>query len=69
MYSELIFLLEEKNNNIFSRYLIFFVFLVNPQTSKSMTSSQTSLHIRSYSFDCFFKILGSIKMKFCQIKH
>ena len=43
-----------------------FLFLVNSQTSKSVTSLQISLHIRSYFFNCFFKILGKIKMEFCQ---
>ena len=42
-------------------------FLMNPQTSKSVTSPQILLHIRSFSFDCYFRILGSIKVQFVQI--
>ena len=40
---------------------------MNPQILKPVTSSQALLHIKSYSFDCLFRILRSIKMKFGQI--
>ena len=40
------------------------MFLVNPQTSKSMTSSKTLLLIRSYTFHWFFRILGIVNRKF-----
>ena len=38
-------------------------FCVNSRTSKSVTSSQTLLHIRSYTVNVFFRILHSIKVK------
>ena len=61
------FFIGRTNDNIlFSRYRAF-LFLANPETSKSMTSSQTLLHIGSYTFDYLLRILGSIKMKFGQI--
>ena len=41
-----------------------FVFLWNPQISKSVTSSYTLLHNGSYTFAYFFWILSSINMKF-----
>ena len=44
-----------------------FMLLMNPETSKSVTSSQTLLHIRSYTYECFFRILVSLNMKFGQI--
>lgn len=44
------------------RYLDFWV-LMNPRTSKTRTSSQFLLHSRSYTFDCFFRTMGNIKMK------
>lgn len=34
-----------------------------PQASKCATSLKILLHFRSYTCDCFFRILGSIKMK------
>ena len=37
---------------------------MNPQTSKSLKSSYILLHIRSYTFDCFFRVLDSTKIKF-----
>ena len=40
------------------------LFLVDPQTTKSLMSSQTLLFIKSYTFDCFYRILYSSKMKF-----
>ena len=40
-----------------------FVCLVNSQNSNSVTSSLTSLNTLSYTWDCFFRTLGSIKMK------
>ena len=36
-------------------------------SSKSIISSYTLLYIRCYTFDCFFRILVSIKMEFTQI--
>ena len=30
-------------------------------------TSLTLLHIRSYNFDSFFRIFGSIKVKYCEI--
>ena len=41
--------------------------LWNPQISKSATPSSMVLNNGSYSFACFFGILGTIKMKFGQI--
>ena len=53
-----------RNSNFsFSRYLDICV-LVNPETSKSVKSSNALLHIRSYTFNYFFGTLGSTKMKF-----
>ena len=40
-----------------------FVFLVNRRTSKSVTSPLTLLHIRTYTFHCFSRCLGSTKIK------
>ena len=51
----MIFLFEEKVM-LCSRILIF-EFLVNPQTLKTMTSSQTLPNIGSYACDCFSRIL------------
>ena len=63
MYQVWIFLSGEKV--VFcSQDIQIFVLLINPQTSKSETSSNTLLHITSYTFDLFFKMLGSIKMKY-----
>ena len=45
----------------------FLCFLVNQQIEKYVTSKKISLHIRSYSFHCFCRFLGSIKMKLGQI--
>ena len=50
-----------------SQDIYIFEFLGNLQTSKSVISSLTLLYIRSYTFDCFFRILGSIWTKFGQI--
>ena len=36
-----------------------FVFLVISQTSKLGRSSKLLTHIKSYIFDCFFRILGN----------
>ena len=44
-----------------------FVFLWNPQISKSVTPSLALLHNGSYSYAYFFWILRIIKMKFDQI--
>ena len=41
---------------------------MGPQTSKSVMSSLTLLHIRSETFDYFFRILRNIEMKFEQKK-
>ena len=60
------FLFDEKKISLFSRYLDFCVF-EKSKTSKSMTSAQALLPIRSYIFDYSFKIPGSIKMKFDHI--
>ena len=54
-----IFILRRKNL-LFSRYLNF-MFLVKPKTLKYVAPSFTLLHIKNYTFDCFFRILGSIK--------
>ena len=67
------FILSQSNNksSYFQSKKMFYpqliVFLMNPQTPKSATSSLTRIHFRSYKFDCFFKILGNIKMKVPQI--
>ena len=45
---------------LFSRY-------DEPTYFKICDATQTKLHIRSYNFNCFFIILGSIKIKFAQI--
>ena len=52
----------------FSKDFKIFMFLMNPQTSKNMTSSWTLLRIRIYIFYCFPSILGSTKIKFGQIR-
>ena len=54
-----IFILRRKNL-LFSRYLNF-MFLVKPKTLKYVAPSFTLLHIKNYTFDCFFRILGNIK--------
>ena len=43
------------------------MFLVNPQASKSVTSLYKLLHIRTYTFDCFFRTRGIIKMRFGRV--
>ena len=43
-----------------------FTFLLNPKTSKPETLLLTLLQIRSYTFDCFFRIVDIIKNKFGQ---
>ena len=48
---------------IFSQHL----FSQHFQTSKSVTSLKALIYIRSYTLDCFFVILGSIKMEYDQI--
>ena len=53
---EWIFLFEEKV--MFCSRILIFVFLMNPQTMKSMTSSQTEYG--SYAFDCFSKIFAQL---------
>ena len=52
-----------RNNVSSSRYLNFCV-LVNLRTSKSVKSSKALLPVRSYTFNYFFRTLGSTKMKF-----
>ena len=48
-----------------SQDILIFVVLVNQETPKSVTSSYTSLsHMRRYTFDCFFRIYGGIKINF-----
>ena len=41
-----------------------FALLVNPQTSKYMTSSQILLHISNYNFNYSLGMFVSMKMKF-----
>ena len=63
MYNEWIFLYEEKL--IFcSQGIWFFLFWVDSKILKSAASSQALLHIKSYFFDCFFRILGSTSVHF-----
>ena len=64
IYNELFFV-ERKDNVCFSKYLDFF--LVYPKTSNYVTWPKTLLLIKSYIFDRFFRISGSIKIKFRQI--
>ena len=45
-------------------YLRYLMFLVTAQTSNSLMSSRTWLHIRSYTFNYLFRILWSIKIIF-----
>ena len=59
------FLFEERNFH--SEDIKVFYFLANLPTSSSVTSLQTLLHIRSYTFSFLFGILGSIKMRLSQI--
>ena len=40
---------------------------MNPEASKSATSLWTSLEIRSHHFDRFFRVIGSVKMKFALV--
>ena len=41
---------------------VWFEFLVNLGVSKSVTISKTLVHVRNYcTFDCFFRILDSIR--------
>ena len=51
----------------YSQNIKIFVDLENPETQKSVTPTLTLLHVRSYTFDCFFRRQGSIKKKFDQI--
>ena len=51
----------------YSQNIKIFVFLGNSETQKPVTSILTLLHVRSYTLDCFFRSLGSIKKKFDQI--
>ena len=55
------------SQHLFSQHIQIFMFLVNPKTSKSVTSLKALIYIRSYTLDCFFIILGSIKMEYDQI--
>ena len=50
-----------------SRDIKLFVFLWNPQISKSVTSSQALLYNESYTYTYLFWILSTIKIKFGQI--
>ena len=52
---------------IFSQDVSSFALLLNLQTSKSETLLSTLLQFRSYTFDCFFRMMGIIKTKFDQI--
>ena len=52
----------KKKHVSFKRYLGF-LFLINPYTSKSMTSLLTSLNMRNHIFNHFLVISGSIKVK------
>ena len=61
----MIFLFEEKM--FCSQDVEIFVLLVNPQTSKSVMSSEILLLIKTYTSFCFFVILNSIKTKFGQM--
>ena len=44
-----------------------FLFLKNAETLKYATSSETQVLFKNYTFDCFFRVIGSIKMKFAQV--
>ena len=61
----MIFLFEEKMFR--SRDTTIFVFLWNPQISKSVTLSYALLHNESYTCTHFFRMLFAIKMKHGQI--
>ena len=52
---------------LYSQNIYVFIFLENPETQKSVTSTLTLLDVRSYTFDCFFRNQNSIKKKFEQI--
>ena len=54
----------KKKKMFHSQDIQIFMFLVNP---KFVASSKTLLHFRPYTFDCFFRIHGSIKMRFGQV--
>ena len=57
----------QKTKTLFSRYLIF-ALLMNPQMSKICdVILDITAYQQWYCFDCFFRILGNIKMKFGQI--
>ena len=56
-----------RKNSFCSQNVSIFVFLLNPQTLKSETSLSTLLETTSYTFNCFFRIVGSFKKKFGQI--
>ena len=57
----------QKTKILFSRYLIF-ALLMNSQMSKICdVILDITAYQQWYCFDCFFRILGSIKMKFGQI--
>ena len=58
-------LLFEKKTVFCTQDIQIFVILISPQIQMSR-QSQTLLLIRNHSFDCFFTILSSIKMKFNQ---
>ena len=69
MYHAWIFLFEEKAM-FYSQDIQLLMILINSkssQTSKSVTSSQSLMYIRKYTFDYSFRILGNDKMKFGQI--
>ena len=64
IYNELFFLFQKKK--CFFQDVSSFTFLLNPKTSKPETLLLTLLQIRSYTFDCFFRIVDIIKNKFGQ---
>ena len=51
----------------YSQNIKIFEVLENPGTQKSVTSTLTLLHVRSFTFDCFFRNQGPIKKKLDQI--
>ena len=57
----------EEKSMFRSQYIKIIFVLINPQISKFMTSLYTLLKIGNFTVDCFFRTLGSTKMKFCQI--
>ena len=62
-----IYFIWRKNNVFFAQEIYISLFLVNPQTWKTMKSLKMLLHIRSYILDPFFRNLGSSKMQFGEV--